>query len=142
MKTNSSIVTLTLFFALWLFFVLACGKIDSNSEQLPASNSVTKSKPSPKTEPSLSSSEEEITKQEFGPAWAFTVDEGVLSCRGSKGIGEVLFTANGKIYAVNGTAKGTKKYISIDDVWAPDPSISGAKKNISLFIERGLKLCQ
>ncbi len=142
MKTNYSIVTLTLFFALWLFFVLACSKVDYNSEHSPAINSTTQSKSSPKTEPSLSSSEVKITNQEFGSAWAFTVDEGILSCRGSKGIGEVLFTANGKTYAVNGTAKGSKKYLSIDDIWVADPSISGAKKNISPFIERGLKLCQ
>ncbi len=142
LRTNSAFVTLTLIFALWLLFVLACNNANSNSGQTPANNSTLQSKASPKTEPSLSPSEVKITKQEFGAAWAFTVDEGVLSCKGSNGIGEVLFTANGKTYAVNGTAKGTKKYLPIDDIWAADPSIAGAKKNISAFIEKGLKLCQ
>ncbi|MDQ3373192.1 MAG: YebY family protein [Acidobacteriota bacterium] len=131
-----------LIFALWLLFVLACNNANSNSGQTLANNSTPQTKASPKTESSLSPSEVKITKQEFGAAWAFTVDEGVLSCKGSNGIGEVLFMANGKTYAVNGTAKGTKKYLPIDDIWAADPSITGAKKNISPFIERGLKLCQ
>ena len=142
MRRNSAFVTLTLVFALWLLFVLACNNANSNSGQSPANNSTPQTKTSPKTEPLLSPSEVKITKQEFGEAWAFTVDEGILSCKGSYGIGEVLFMANGKIYAVNGTAKGTKKYLPIDDIWAADPKIAGAKKNIGAFIEKGLKLCQ
>ncbi len=142
MRTNSAFVTLTLIFALWLLFVLACNNTNSNSGQTPANNSTLQTKTSPKTEPSLLSSEVKITKQEYGEAWAFTVDEGVLSCKGSNGIGEVFFTVSGKTYAVNGTAKGTKKYLPIDDIWAADPKIAGAKKDIGAFIEKGLKLCQ
>lgn len=142
MRKNSAFVTLAFVFALWLLFVLACNNANPNSGQTPTKNSTPQTKASPKTEPSLSSSEQKITKQEYGDAWAFTVDEGVLSCKGSNGIGEVLFTANGKTYAVNGTAKGTKKYPPIDEIWSADPKIAGAKKNIGTFIEKGLKLCQ
>ena len=42
----------------------------------------------------------------------------------------MVFTTNGVSYAVNGVAKGTKKYEAIEEVWAENPSIPGTKKNI------------
>lgn len=140
MRKNSTFVTLPIVLTLWLLFGLACKNASSVSSQPPANNA--QDIANPKTEPPLSPSEMKITKQEYGEAWAFTIDAGILSCKGSNGYGEVLFTANGKSYAVNGTAKGTKKYLPIDGIWAEDPEISGAKKNIDIFIEKGLKLCQ
>lgn len=142
MRTNRAFVMLALIFSLWLLLVLACSNRGTKPEQSPASNPPQQSKVNSKTSSSLSPSEVMITKQEFGATWAFTIDEGVLSCKGSNGVGEVLFTANGKTYAVNGTAQGTKKYLPIDDVWADDPLIPGAKKNIGAFIEKGLNLCR
>ena len=90
----------------------------------------------------LSPNEAKISRQEFGTDWPFTVDEGLLTCKGSGGVGEVVFTAKGASYAVNGVAKGTKRYRPIEDVWAENPSLPGTKKNIGPIIERGLRLCR
>jgi hypothetical protein len=144
LKKASSLITLALVFILWLTLAIGCKNsgVVSNSQQSPNSNSQNQSSEASKTEKSLSPSEVRITKQEFGTKWPFTVDEGTLACKGKSSFGEVIFTANGKTYAINGTAKGTKKYLSIDEIWADNPSVSGVKKDIGPIIERGLKLCQ
>lgn len=88
--------------------------------------------------------EVKITKQEYGSSWPFTVKEGVLICKhsgitiGTTEMKEVLFMANGVTYAVNGYAKGSKKYPDVRKVWADDPSMPGLKKNIGPIIERAL----
>lgn len=93
-----------------------------------------------------------ITQGEYGDAWPFTVDSGVLAgnptdLRLSNGtaLAEVTFTAEGKTYYVNGTAKGTGRYAELDDIWARDasaPKELGLKKNMGPIIERGLKLAR
>jgi hypothetical protein len=94
------------------------------------------------SQPQIAPNEIRIARQDFGNAWPFTVEEGVLSCKGKGGVGEVVLTANGTTYALNGVAKGTKKYRPIDDIWAENPSLAGTKKDIGPIIERGLKLCK
>jgi len=58
-----------------------------------------------------------ITKEEFGKDWPFTVDAGYVNCYDS----EVTFETNGKVYALNGTAK-TRMPDSppIEEIWAWD----------------------
>ena len=115
----------------------------SNSQQPQNSNSRANASGASKTEAPLSPSEVKITKQEFGDKWPFTVDEGVLACKGSGGIGEVTFRVEGRTYAVNGNAKATNNYLPLMEIWADAPSIPGAKKgNVMPIIERGLQLCQ
>lgn len=80
-----------------------------------------------------------ITQPEFGDAWPFTVPEGILSCRGSS---EVVFTAKGMSFALNGFAKGAKQYADLRPIWAPHPSLSGAQRDIGPIIDRGLTLCR
>lgn len=137
MKKDPPLVTLAFVFSLWLVLVLGCKSngVTSNSRQ-------SQNTPQATTERRLSPSEVKITKQEFGEKWPLTVDEGILACKGKGGFGEVIFKANGKTYAVNGIAMGTKKYIPVDEIWANDPSASVLKKNIGPIIDRGLKLCQ
>lgn len=91
-----------------------------------------------------------ITRAEYGDAWPFTVESGVL--RGSPtgrrlsngtAIVEVTFRTGGKTYYVNGIAKGTRQYSELDDIWAIDSSMPkelAAKKSVGPIIERGLKL--
>ena len=122
--------TLTTILLALPFIIVAC------SHQQPTSGG------SSTAQPKLSPNETKISKQEFGNDWPFTVDEGILACKGSGGVGEVVFTANGASYAVNGVAKGTKKYRPIEEVWAENPTVPGTKKNIGPIIERGLKLCR
>lgn len=90
----------------------------------------------------LRSNQVRITKDEYGDDWPFTVSEGVLEGAGSGGLGEVLFTADGVTYAVNGTAKQTGKYVDIEKIWADDPALEGLKKNIGPIVDRGLGLCK
>ncbi|MFN8169291.1 MAG: DUF2511 domain-containing protein [Candidatus Nanopelagicales bacterium] len=87
------------------------------------------------------SSTKEVTKADFGAAWPLTVDGGTLACNGSGGVGVVTITVDGTVYALNGTAKGQKAGIDIAPIWAADPDIQGAKKNIGVLIDEGLKLC-
>ena len=138
--------------ALLVMVFLAFGSTSSNkstppntADHSPVSNkadSTPPATPSPPANPTLSANETRITKQEFGDAWPFTVDEGILTCKGSGGLGAVVFTANGKTYGVNGIARGMKKYDEIDQIWAPHQSIPGAKKDIGQIIQRGLSLCR
>jgi Protein of unknown function (DUF2511) len=82
-----------------------------------------------------------ISRQELGEAWPLTVDDGILECHGA---GEVTFSTNGHIYAVNGLARGNSRYEKIDAIWAssPLPGLPQAKKSIGPLIDRGLNLCR
>ena len=84
-----------------------------------------------------SSDADRETFEVFDLEWPLTVDSGTLYCSG----GEVTFEANGTRYAVNGTAKATGKYPSIDPIWAPAPGGLGLKRNIGDLIDQGLRLC-
>lgn len=98
----------------------------------------------PETHPT--SAEVTITRAEYGDAWPFTVESGVLRAtqtgRTSRGtlLAEVTFTTGGRTYSVNGIAKGRHRYEEIDAIWAADPRVDGLKKNIGPIIDRGLKL--
>ena len=82
-----------------------------------------------------------IKQSEFGKSWPFTVNEGVLACEGSNGFGEVTFSAKGVTYAINGLARGTKKYQDFSKIWK-STGTSGLKVDIGPIIEMGLKLCK
>lgn len=131
-------------FTLWLGFVLGCGGGGalSNSGGRQNVNAQAGSGEAAKAERSLLPSEAEVSREELGAKWPLTVDRGVLSCNGSNGVGQVIFTAGGKTYAVNGLARGMKKYPPVDEIWADNPSGPGPKKDIGPLIDRGLKLCR
>lgn len=120
--------------------LLGCGSppASSGASQPPSSENA----PSAGSAPQLPPNQLHITKADFGDAWPFTVDEGVLTGTGSGGVGEVTFTTNGVTYGVNGLANGTGKYAEIEAIWAANPSIPGTKKDIGPIIKRGLELCQ
>ena len=74
--------------------------------------------------------------------WPLTVQEGVLRCEGSGGIGAVVFrTPDGTDYGVNGTALG-QGFPRIDAIWKKDPDIPGTRINIGPVLDRGLELCK
>lgn len=58
----------------------------------------------------------EVTRQEFGEQWPFTVERGTLSCESSA----VVFSVDGRSYAMNGTARG-RGYAAIDPIWRENP---------------------
>jgi hypothetical protein len=83
-----------------------------------------------------------VQRSDLGDAWPFTVERGVISCVRA---GEVLFAANGNIYAVNGwalTNRAQKGYRDVAEIWSTNPAIPGAKVNIGPIINRGLALCR
>lgn len=83
-----------------------------------------------------------LYRTSYGDDWPLTVEEGVLQLRSNN---QVVFVANGKPYAVNGTAKAETywgleqpRYRPIDEIWADDPA--GGKKDLSRLIAMGLAL--
>ena len=86
-----------------------------------------------------------ITESEYGEKWPLTIVEGILSCAPVGSLGIVTFTANGKTYAVNGTARSRAKkngWREIDEIWKANPSIPGTKINMGPILDRGLSLCK
>lgn len=82
-----------------------------------------------------------VSRAMLGDDWPLMVDEGVLACAGSGGVGAVTFSSGGTVYAVNGFAKQRNAGTDIAPIWADDPAIAGIKKNLSPLLERGLALC-
>lgn len=89
--------------------------------------------------------QEEISQSDMGEEWPLTVSSGILKCEEPKenelNVQIVTFEAEGKIYAVNGIAKGREAGEDIDPIWADNPNIPGAKKDIGPLISRGRALC-
>lgn len=87
-----------------------------------------------------------ITREEYGDAWPFTVESGVLRGAHRTVVGteltDVTFTTGGLTYALNGTARDTKRYLEIDAIWASDTKIAGLKKDVGPIIARGLQLAK
>ena len=94
------------------------------------------------TEPEAVDDPAHVSRAELGAEWPLTVDEGTLRCDGAKEAGAVFFETDGRVYPVNGIARGRTNGPEIDEIWADDPDFAGAKKNIGILIERGLKLCE
>jgi hypothetical protein len=110
-----------------------------------------------KTEKS-SQTHDVIRASDFGEKWPFTVPEGVLRC---SSLSSVTFTANGVIYAVNGSAMSDRVgYAPIESIWLINMAfmekiakatnnsveevieISGTKRiGIGPIISAGLALC-
>jgi hypothetical protein len=86
-----------------------------------------------------------VKAADYGDAWPFKVSEGVVSCAlfGNR-LHIVTFTAGGKTYALNGTARNLAKergYAEVDAIWREDPIGRGIKVNIGPIIDKGLSLC-
>ena len=64
-----------------------------------------------------SPNELELTAQQLGDRWPFTVDAGIVRCAGSA----VTFEADGVIYALNGTARGSGAYAEVDPILRTAP---------------------
>ncbi|MDW0360800.1 DUF2511 domain-containing protein [Halomonas venusta] len=79
----------------------------------------------------------EISREEYGEAWPFTVDSGRLECwRGPSAV----FITSGKVYQLNGMAR-QMGHAPLEPIWRDNPDIPGTKVNIGPMIERALRLC-
>lgn len=93
--------------------------------------------------PNVRPNELPIQRSQFGSAWPFKVESGMLSCRRGD---EVVFEANGRVYAINGLARGNlerKGYIDLDAIWLQDPTNPDPHMRVDIgpMIDRGLTLC-
>lgn len=83
----------------------------------------------------------EVTAEEFGEDWPFTVDSGRLSCRAPR---QALFRADGRTYPLNGAASARAMdhgYPALDRIWRDNPDIPGTKISVGPMISRALELC-
>lgn len=86
----------------------------------------------------------QFTKQDYPGEWPFAVDEMEVYC---SGYSEIYGKAsNGKVYALNGSAKGVSYHdpsvSKIEEIWLDDPSWPGLKISYGDFITKGLELCE
>lgn len=83
-----------------------------------------------------------VRRSEIGDAWPLTVEEVQVECLP----GSVLLVhANGKRYALNGTAMGMadeRGYADIEDIWAPNPDLPGTRINIRPIFDRAEATCR
>jgi hypothetical protein len=70
--------------------------------------------------------------------WPLTVESGTLTCLEGRLL--VFVTDNGKTYAVNGTAVGTKRWPQIREIALPT-GVPGVIKSLQPLLTRGLPLC-
>jgi Protein of unknown function (DUF2511) len=77
-----------------------------------------------------------IARAEFGDAWPFTVDSGVLSCDN----GAIIFTSGAVAYGVNGLAK-SRGYRRIEEIWNWRDGIV-ARMDLTPIFERGQQRCR
>lgn len=85
-----------------------------------------------------------LTKADYSGKWPFAVDEIEIYCDGYTEI--YGRTNNGKIYALNGSAKGAShnnaSVSRVEEIWLDDPDIPGLKISYGDFITKGLELCE
>jgi len=85
--------------------------------------------------------EQKVSRNEYGNAWPFVVDQGVL--RRNSNI--ITFLANGKEYALNRIARGWKtngqfEYLNVVEIWRDDPQFINAKVGVDALIKRALQM--
>lgn len=89
-----------------------------------------------------SAGERVVKRSDLGTEWPLNVETGTLRCRPFMSNLHILtIEANGKVWAVNGTAKG-QGYADIEPIWAPNPKIPEARINIGPLIELAKSLCR
>ncbi|WP_312824878.1 DUF2511 domain-containing protein [Epilithonimonas sp.] len=85
-----------------------------------------------------------FSKHDYIGEWPFAIDEIEVYCSGYKEI--YGRTNNGKIYALNGSAKGAShndtSISKIEEIWLDDPKWAVLKISYGDFITQGLKLCE
>lgn len=83
-----------------------------------------------------------ISSSAFDP-WPYSVPGEVLCMKQDAQVQHVVLrTAEGQLYAINGTARSSGQYLDSNFLWLDDPAIPGTKINTGDVISRGLALCR
>jgi hypothetical protein len=83
---------------------------------------------------------ETVSRATMGDDWPLTT-EGRLQCVEAKQI--ILVVPGDKTYAINGSAKGSRKWADVAPIWAEDTELGyGLKKTVGRLIQKGLPLCK
>jgi len=87
-----------------------------------------------------------VSSQEYGDKWPYTIPEGVLECQTRIVVGyvknDVTIRYNGRIYAINGSARGNHNFAPLEQIWRDNPEHPGSKIPDPGIIKRGLQLCE
>lgn len=84
----------------------------------------------------------EVSKNEFGKEWPFTVESGQLSCFRFGRSTAVVFNPGTRRYGLNGMAQSRLDLPEPHPIWKDDPNIPGIKVSIGSMISKGLALCE
>lgn len=82
-----------------------------------------------------------VSRALLGDAWPLSIDEGTIVCDRTA---ILLRAPDGRLYAVNGTARGQIPklgWIDVREITLPDPNIAGLIMNVQPIIDQGLGLC-
>ena len=84
-----------------------------------------------------------IRQNEYGQSWPFTVPEGRLSCVWSSERRQIVtfIAPDGTEYALNGEARSSGFFRSVEPIRQPNPINPQLFKSLSPVIGNGLKLC-
>jgi hypothetical protein len=92
----------------------------------------------------LAAQQDLISAEDFGDGWPFTFEEAYVACHAGNAV-TVMDAESGRMYPVNGAAKGKASALGLDDlepVWLDNAQIPGTKVSVGPVIEKGLTLCQ
>lgn len=79
----------------------------------------------------------EVTREEYGDRWPFTVDSGRVECRQG---GAVVFVVGDWVYQLNGIAS-QKGYANLAPIWRDNPDIPGSKVSVGPMIRLAQQQC-
>lgn len=77
----------------------------------------------------LSGGGKEITAEDFGENWPFTVDSGSVECRNGNAL---VFVANGKTYGLNGFGDVIPGVSDLRSIWRDDPKNPGTGLKVNI----------
>lgn len=79
-----------------------------------------------------------VTHAAMGDDWPLIVEEGTIICDGAS----ILLRTNRGLFAVNGTARGQRKWHDIREITKPDPHNAGLLMDVQPIVDRGLIVCR
>jgi|GEM_PF-1278048 len=84
----------------------------------------------------------QVSKAQYGDAWPFAVDEGVVDCVKSSGgrVHSAIFKTGGKVYGLNVVAEG-RDYLPLEPIWRNDPQRPGQPLSLDPMIKLALEQC-